>query len=1215
MAVLGRVLVSSAERLDLPDFLSIDSYTQGDFKYLMRSFVGGEKPYVLNGFDVINPSGSVGTQNITIQVADSIVYYPGSEAGPFFHGLEEGNTQAQPLVPELRKNATNYVYLTLTTVEAAKDTRAFWDPDKEAGEGGEFTQDVNTETVLSVDVNVSVSTFPDNTIPIAIVNVGPNFIESIEDARYMMFRLGAGGLNPNPLSTYTFREDPLAQYARKEPNTVTTNALDPNPFKGGDKNIQSLKEWMDVVMTKLKELGGTTYWYEDTSVFNIISVFKDALATSIKSKGYWNSSDISPGVLSWSDDILIQSSADPVDTIIRAGSETLDDNEVLFIERVRNQAINTGSISVEFFNGVDHINGSLGAFENLSKGDWVKKADDPDNYYRRVEEFYAAENKGGGVTAPGSALSVRLSSVYPGISETKQATYSKGVYLSSDLEVDARDADRIQELAGNYYWLAMRSDTILDISNIESTQMTINITQHNGTTALVTSVGHGLQDGQRIYISGSANFDGIYAASVESANEFYINVTGGPFVDETLISAYYATVTTTTKSTDYGLQLESASHGMTRDQRAIISGTSNYNGDYQVYPIDDTNFTIPITAFAADETDGLSTSVNIYVRTDIGPTKLERGENKFIGETESENLMNFIGMDNDAQSYPYYYILPGYNTLDNQENYNADLTDNLTHRVSKLTSMMADKAQDKTINFGFKNCNEVSNVAGAGTLRTVQFSSLTITSPSIEVNIPSSGVAGTVGLSAPINLEENQVAYFQINRNSNFSLGGVTISNFSNLDVDENTFCVAYRGTGNNIYLYDGSEVLQDATIAYKSHKDKQINQNLNADIIAESLWSVSANVGSFDLQLAGEAYVGLQEITKERNTIQPQTISFTAADEVAYVDLNRQDGVADNLTVNVVALENLSNIASPDFLVIARSMPDGVVLFDKTKLKDGESKTLNNHITDQLQAIIDGLVDLVNDNVYDEKISIIAGVAANDNELTGPISAGTTITIPTDGRDGDSVQNYEVGKGVLEVFLNGQYLFNGVDWSELGTLGDASNTFQIDIDLVVDDELTIRIDTFGGYVAGTGGGGENNTASNVGAGAGIFKQKVASDLEFKSIVAGTGVTVVPDADSITINSSATTVSIAVKNTTDTLTLADDFVKCDASGGAFTINLPAAATANGKVYYIKKIDSSLNEVTIDADGLETIDDVSTKILAVQYQSYTIMCDGTQWWIV
>ena len=189
MAVLGRLLVSSAERLDLPDFLSIDSFTQGDIKYLMKSFVGDDMPYILTGFDVINPGSAIGTQNISIRVADSVVYYPGSLAGPFFHGLEEGNIQAAPLVPELRKNATNYVYLTLTTTEAAKDTRAFWDPDKEGGTGGEFTQDVNTQSVLSTEVNVSVSAFPENTVPVCKVVVGPNFIVSIEDARDLMYRL------------------------------------------------------------------------------------------------------------------------------------------------------------------------------------------------------------------------------------------------------------------------------------------------------------------------------------------------------------------------------------------------------------------------------------------------------------------------------------------------------------------------------------------------------------------------------------------------------------------------------------------------------------------------------------------------------------------------------------------------------------------------------------------------------------------------------------------------------------------------------------------------------------------------------------------------------------------------------------------------------------------------------------------------------------------
>ena len=53
----------------------------------MKSFVGDDKPFILKGFDVINPENAIGTQNISIRVADSVTYYPGSSAGPYFFGL------------------------------------------------------------------------------------------------------------------------------------------------------------------------------------------------------------------------------------------------------------------------------------------------------------------------------------------------------------------------------------------------------------------------------------------------------------------------------------------------------------------------------------------------------------------------------------------------------------------------------------------------------------------------------------------------------------------------------------------------------------------------------------------------------------------------------------------------------------------------------------------------------------------------------------------------------------------------------------------------------------------------------------------------------------------------------------------------------------------------------------------------------------------------
>lgn len=83
------------------------------------------------------------------------------------------------------------------------------------------------------------------------------------------------------------------------------------------------------------------------------------------------------------------------------------------------------------------------------------------------------------------------------------------------------------------------------------------------------------------------------------------------------------------------------------------------------------------------------------------------------------------------------------------------------------------------------------------------------------------------------------------------------------------------------------------------------------------------------------------------------------------------------------------------------------------------------------------------------------------------------------------------------------------------------------------------------------------------------------------------------------------------------VTLDDNYrtVPVDASGANRTITLPTAASAKWRKYIIKKIDSSVNTVTIDADGAETIDGALTFVLTVQYQAIEIQSDGTTWWII
>jgi hypothetical protein len=72
----------------------------------------------------------------------------------------------------------------------------------------------------------------------------------------------------------------------------------------------------------------------------------------------------------------------------------------------------------------------------------------------------------------------------------------------------------------------------------------------------------------------------------------------------------------------------------------------------------------------------------------------------------------------------------------------------------------------------------------------------------------------------------------------------------------------------------------------------------------------------------------------------------------------------------------------------------------------------------------------------------------------------------------------------------------------------------------------------------------------------------------------------------------------------------------DATAGAFSINLPTAASASGlPPFNIKKIDASANAVTIDPNGAETIDGATTLVLNTQWQSAQLQSNGTAWYLL
>lgn len=78
-----------------------------------------------------------------------------------------------------------------------------------------------------------------------------------------------------------------------------------------------------------------------------------------------------------------------------------------------------------------------------------------------------------------------------------------------------------------------------------------------------------------------------------------------------------------------------------------------------------------------------------------------------------------------------------------------------------------------------------------------------------------------------------------------------------------------------------------------------------------------------------------------------------------------------------------------------------------------------------------------------------------------------------------------------------------------------------------------------------------------------------------------------------------------------TLDNTDYFVDCTAN--TFTVTLPTAVGITGRQYIIKN--SGTGVITVDGNGSETIDGQTTWALPAQYDSITIMSDGTNWKII
>jgi hypothetical protein len=75
-----------------------------------------------------------------------------------------------------------------------------------------------------------------------------------------------------------------------------------------------------------------------------------------------------------------------------------------------------------------------------------------------------------------------------------------------------------------------------------------------------------------------------------------------------------------------------------------------------------------------------------------------------------------------------------------------------------------------------------------------------------------------------------------------------------------------------------------------------------------------------------------------------------------------------------------------------------------------------------------------------------------------------------------------------------------------------------------------------------------------------------------------------------------------------------DIVRCDPTAGAFSVFLPTIDIFNyGQKIIVKNITASLNAITVDASGAQTIDGALTNVMATAFAFRTFVSNGVSNW--